>query len=82
MGDPTRATVERSRPRRRWFLWPVLGLWRVASAVEVRLGIPWTLALGCGLVTSGLFLSVTLIALPAGLASLLFGTFLTLRALY
>lgn len=80
MADPTPDMVKRSR--RPWYLWPVVGLWRTASLVEGRLGIPATLAVGCGLVAMGLFLSMTLVALPAGLISLVAGGFLTMRALY
>ena len=64
------------------FVWPVVLLWKMASAAEKSLGIFPTLLIGALMVAFGLFLCSSFFGVIFGLPLTVLGAALTVRALY
>ncbi len=64
-----------------WYGLPFVGLWRLASAVERRIGIVRSLLSGLALMLLGVVFCMTFVGILIGIPTGLFGLALVLRAL-
>lgn len=64
-----------------WYGIPFVALWRLASAIERRMGIVRCLLIGAALAVVGLACCFTFIGLPWGLPLLILGGAMVLRGL-
>ena len=68
-------------PQHAWYWLPFTALWRLATALETRLGIVRSLLIGAGLMTLGMVFCLTFVGILIGFPTMLFGFALVLRAL-
>jgi len=66
--------------RTAWYWLPAVGLWKLVSRIEGRLGIVRSLLLGLGLVALGLLFCITFVGILIGLPTMALGAALFLRA--